>query len=199
MKNSKLIETAIEALTCLPGVGPKSAQRMIYSLLKNNRHGGINLSQVLKQAMTEVSNCSVCQTYTENEICDICISKGRLATGTVCVVENPSDIIAVERTGQFDGRYFVLHGNLSPIDGISPEDLKIDILENQLKSGNVSEVILATSSSIHGEATALFISEICKKYKIQSTRIAYGIPIGGELDLVDGSTLIHAFSGRKTY
>ncbi|ASK78524.1 recombination protein RecR [Paraphotobacterium marinum] len=199
MKNSKLIETAIEALTCLPGVGPKSAQRMIYSLLKNNRHGGINLSQVLKQAMTEVSNCSVCQTYTENEICEICLNKDRLATGTVCVVENPSDIIAVERTGQFDGRYFVLHGNLSPIDGISPEDLKIDILENQLKSGNISEVILATSSTIHGEATALFISEICKKYKIQSTRIAYGIPIGGELDLVDGSTLIHAFSGRKTY
>ena len=199
MKNSKLIETAIEALTCLPGVGPKSAQRMIYSLLKNNRHGGINLSQVLKQAMTEVSNCSVCQTYTENEICEICVNNDRLATGMVCVVENSSDIIAVERTGQFDGRYFVLHGNLSPIDGISPEDLKIDILENQLKSGNISEVILATSSTIHGEATALFISEICKKYKIQSTRIAYGIPIGGELDLVDGSTLIHAFSGRKTY
>ena len=199
MKNSKLIETAIEALTCLPGVGPKSAQRMIYSLLKNNRNAGINLSQVLEQAMTKVSNCSMCQTYTENEICNICINKDRLASGTVCVVENSSDIIAVEQTGQFDGRYFVLHGNLSPIEGISPEDLKIEVLENQLKNGNVSEVILATSSTIHGEATALFISEICKKYKIQSTRIAYGIPIGGELDLVDGNTLIHAFSGRKSY
>ena len=193
---SSIIEQLTEAFRCLPGVGPKSAQRMVWHLLQRDRQGGIHLADKLAEAMKAVGRCESCRNLTENSICDLCSSKSR-DSGTLCIVETPADVLAIEQSGSFRGYYFVLMANLSPIDGIGPEEIGIEQLINRCGQG-VKEVILAMGSSIEGEATAHYISEVVKPLGIQLSRIAHGIPLGGELEFVDGGTLTHALEGRKT-
>lgn len=186
----------MEALRCLPGVGPKSAQRMAFSLLQRNRQGGLQLAEVLGKAMTEIGHCQSCRTFTEEDICAICANPRRQENGQICVVESPADIVAVESTGQFSGRYFVLMGHLSPLDGIGPSDIGLDVLEFRMQNESITELILATNPTVEGEATAHYIAELCSEYDIPATRIAHGVPVGGELELVDGTTLSHSIAGR---
>ncbi len=196
MSESKsAIEELIDALRILPGVGPKSAQRMVYHLLERNRDGARRLANKLESAMDQVQHCSSCRNFSEANLCSVCMSEKR-DNELLCVVESPGDVSAIEQTGHYRGKYFVLMGTLSPIDGIGPSELGIDELLERCKDG-VSEVILAVSSSVEGEATAHYISELVKLRHIKVSRIAQGIPLGGELELVDGGTLGHALSGRK--
>ncbi len=197
MRTSAKLEQLMDALRCLPGVGPKSAQRMAFQLLQRDRQGGLQLADALSQAMTEIGHCSQCRTFTEDETCHICLNPKRQANGQLCVVESPADIAAVEATGQFSGRYFVLMGHLSPLDGIGPSDIGLDELDYRLKSGDIQEVILATNPTVEGEATAQYIAELCHLHKVNASRIAHGVPVGGELDLVDGTTLSHSLLGRQ--
>lgn len=186
----------MEALRCLPGVGPKSAQRMAFHLLQRNRQGGVKLSEALLSAMTDIGHCEKCRTFTEEEVCAICNNPRRQENGQICVVESPADIAAIEATGQYSGRYFVLMGHLSPLDGIGPSDIGLDLLEKRLVSETVSELILATNPTVEGEATAHYISELCAEHNVVASRIAHGVPMGGELELVDGTTLSHSIIGR---
>lgn len=197
MKYSPLLSELISALTCLPGVGEKSAQRMAFHLLERNRDGGNRLSTALQNAMEHIGHCQICRTFTEQSICDICAHPERQESGILCVVESPQDVLAIEQTLSFKGTYFVLMGHLSPIDGIGPADIGLNELENRLKSESISEVILATNPTVEGEATAHYIGQLCKDLDIDASRIAHGVPVGGELEYVDGSTLTHAFSGRR--
>lgn len=197
MKYSPLIDELIKRLRILPGVGSKSAQRMAFSLLEKERTNGLALSQAIFNAMEHVKHCSLCQTFTEQEICDICRQPKRQQTGLICVVESPQDVVAIEQTSQYSGRYFVLGGHLSPIDGIGPQEIGIDKLGHLLKVESVNEVILATNPTVEGEATAHYIGQMCKELNIKASRIAHGVPIGGELEYVDGSTLTHALNGRQ--
>ncbi|ARR48812.1 TPA: recombination mediator RecR [Photobacterium damselae] len=197
MRTSLLLEQLMEALRCLPGVGPKSAQRMAFSLLQRNRQGGLQLAEALNHAMTEIGHCRDCRTFTEDDICAICDNPRRKENGIVCVVESPADIVAVEATGQFSGRYFVLMGHLSPLDGIGPSDIGLDTLEFRLQNEAISELILATNPTVEGEATAHYIAELCQEYGVPASRIAHGVPVGGELELVDGTTLSHSLAGRQ--
>ena len=199
MKLSPLVQDLIDSLKCLPGVGPKSAQRMAFHLLERNRIGGQKLATALASAMEDVGHCKGCRTFTELEFCEICQSPKRQLKRMLCVVESPADILAIEQTGEFTGRYFVLMGHLSPIDGIGPQDLGLDKLELLLNSGDFDEMILATNPTVEGEATAHYIAELAKRYNITCSRIAHGVPVGGELEYVDGNTLSHAFSGRKNF
>ncbi|KLV04305.1 MULTISPECIES: recombination mediator RecR [Photobacterium] len=196
MRTSQLLEQLMEALRCLPGVGPKSAQRMAFSLLQRNRQGGLQLADALQKAMTEIGHCRDCRTFTEEEVCSICSNPRRQENGQICVVESPADILAVEATGQFSGRYFVLMGHLSPLDGIGPSDIGLDVLEFRMQTETISEVILATNPTVEGEATAHYIAELCGEYQVEASRIAHGVPVGGELELVDGTTLSHSLAGR---
>ncbi|MFG0731896.1 recombination mediator RecR [Photobacterium damselae] len=197
MRTSLLLEQLMEALRCLPGVGPKSAQRMAFSLLQRNRQGGLQLAEALNHAMIEIGHCRDCRTFTEDDICAICDNPRRKENGIVCVVESPADIVAVEATGQFSGRYFVLMGHLSPLDGIGPSDIGLDTLEFRLQNEAISELILATNPTVEGEATAHYIAELCQEYGVPASRIAHGVPVGGELELVDGTTLSHSLAGRQ--
>ncbi|MGR5061830.1 recombination mediator RecR [Photobacterium sp. DNB22_13_2] len=197
MRTSHLLEQLMEALRCLPGVGPKSAQRMAFSLLQRNRQGGLQLADALSKAMTEIGHCRDCRTFTEEEVCAICSNPRRQENGEICVVESPADIVAVEATGQFSGRYFVLMGHLSPLDGIGPSDIGLDTLEFRLQNESINELILATNPTVEGEATAHYIAELCSEYSIPASRIAHGVPVGGELELVDGTTLSHSLAGRQ--
>ncbi|WP_018693167.1 recombination mediator RecR [Algicola sagamiensis] len=197
MKLTPLVTELIEALKCLPGVGPKSAQRMAFHLLEHDRYAGEKLGIVLQKAMEQVQHCQQCRTFSETDLCAICESPKR-ESDSLCIVESPADVVAIEQTGQFQGRYFVLLGRLSPLDGVGPADLGLDKLEAQLQLGQVKEVILATNPTVEGEATAHYIAELCEKHKIQATRIAHGVPVGGELEYVDGTTLTHALSGRTS-
>ena len=197
MRTSHMLEQLMEALRCLPGVGPKSAQRMAFHLLQRNRKGGLQLADALSKAMTEIGHCSECRTFTEEETCHICLNPKRKENGLLCVVESPGDIAAVESTGQFSGRYFVLMGHLSPLDGIGPSDIGLDNLDFRLQRGDISEVILATNPTVEGEATAQYIAELCHVHKVNASRIAHGVPVGGELELVDGTTLSHSLLGRQ--
>ncbi|WP_392565230.1 recombination mediator RecR [Utexia brackfieldae] len=197
MQTSPLLESLMEALRCLPGVGPKSAQRMAFHLLQRNRAGGLNLANMLHEAMTHIGHCHDCRTFTEQEYCAICSNPRRQASQQLCIVETPADIVAIEQTGQYAGRYFVLLGHLSPLDGIGPQDIGLDRLEQRLSRESISEVILATNPTIEGEATANYIAEICAEYNTVATRIAHGVPVGGELEMVDGTTLSHSFIGRQ--
>ncbi|MGF1737455.1 recombination mediator RecR [Photobacterium satsumensis] len=197
MRTSHLLEQLMEALRCLPGVGPKSAQRMAFSLLQRNRQGGLQLADALSKAMTEIGHCRDCRTFTEEEVCAICSNPRRQENGEICVVESPADIVAVEATGQFSGRYFVLMGHLSPLDGIGPSDIGLDTLEFRLQNEPINELILATNPTVEGEATAHYIAELCSEYSIPASRIAHGVPVGGELELVDGTTLSHSLAGRQ--
>lgn len=198
MKFSPLISELIDAFKVLPGVGPKSAQRMAFQLLERNRTGALHLSQVLHDAMEHVKHCSQCRTFTESDLCEICANPARKESGQLCIVESPQDVLAIEQTSEFKGQYFVLMGHLSPIDGIGPAEIGLDELANLISAGNYKEVILATNPTVEGEATAHYIAQMCKKQDIAASRIAHGVPVGGELEYIDGNTLTHAFTGRRT-
>lgn len=192
---SPLIDQLIEALRCLPGVGPKSAQRMAFHLLERHRDAGRRLGTMLQDAMQKISHCKTCRTFTEHEQCAIC-SNPRRDQKLLCIVETPADVIAVEQTGGFRGTYFVLQGHLSPLDGIGPNELGVDYLVERVKSIEITEIILATNPTVEGEATAHYLANVLKKYPCKISRIAHGVPIGGELEYIDGNTLARAFSGR---
>src|SRR5215475_9543791 len=197
MKHSPHLSQLIEALRALPGVGPKSAQRMAFHLLQEGRAGARALAGALDTALESVVRCSRCRMLTEGETCSICSATQR-DTSLLCVVESPADVVAIEQSGSYRGRYFVLMGHLSPLDGIGPEQLGIRALEAILSEGIVREVILATNPTVEGEATAHFLGDLAMKRGIMASRIAHGIPIGGELEYVDGGTLAHALSGRQS-
>ncbi len=197
MRTSSMLEQLMEALRCLPGVGPKSAQRMAFHLLQRDRQGGLKLADALTHAMTEIGHCSQCRTFTEDDVCSICSNPKRQENGQICVVETPADIAAIEATGQYSGRYFVLMGHLSPLDGIGPSDIGLDIFDYRLQQKDISEVILATNPTVEGEATAQYIADLCHEHDVSVSRIAHGVPVGGELELVDGTTLSHSLLGRQ--
>lgn len=192
---SPLIDQLIRSLRILPGVGPKSAQRVALYLLERNREGAVSLAHALLAAAEHVKHCRGCRTLTEQELCAICASPRRDAS-LMCVVESPADVFALEQSGNFSGRYFVLHGRLSPIDGIGPAELGINQLIERLGEG-VTEVIVATNPTMEGEATAHYIAEKAKRLGVKATRIAHGVPIGGELEYIDGGTLAHALASRR--
>ena len=197
MSFSPLIETLVEALRCLPGVGPKSAQRMTMHLLERDREGGQALAEALQAAMAGVGHCKQCRNFSELELCIIC-ADSRRDESTICVVESPADVVAVEQSGSYRGRYFVLMGHLSPIDGIGPEEIGLHLLQERVRQSDAEEVILATNPTVEGEATAFYLAELLRSEKgIKVSRIAHGVPLGGELEYVDGSTLAHALSGRR--
>lgn len=198
MQNQSLLKELIQSLCCLPGIGPKSAQRMAFHLLQRNRDGGKQLSRILSQAMEDIGYCLDCRTLSETEHCAICSNPLR-SRELLCVVESAADVWVIDQATSFNGTYFVLHGRLSPLDGIGPDQLGIDQLEQRLASGSVKEIILATNSTIEGQATAHFIGEIANKYAICATRIAHGVPMGGELEFIDSGTLAHAFNGRREF
>jgi recombination protein RecR len=193
-----MIKNLIKSFTKLPGVGNKTAQRFAYHLLERNRDAGMELAKSLELAMTHVKNCKDCQTLTENDICSICADPDR-DNSILCIVETPNDLNLIEESGIFKGKYFVLGGYLSPIDGITPEDLGLDILESKIKQNEIIEIILATNATIEGEVTAHFIKNMTKGLNLNVTRIAHGIPIGGELEYADSNTIAHALSDRKNY
>ena len=191
-----IIDELIDSLRCLPGVGPKSAQRMALHLLERNRDGAVRLASAIAEAAEHVGRCQLCRTLTESDVCVICINPRR-DIQQLCVVETPADLLAIEQSGTYKGRYFVLLGHLSPIDGIGPEAIGIDQLMTRLAEENINELILATNLTVEGEATAHYISERAKVQGVTVSRIAHGVPMGGELEYVDGGTLSHAFSSRK--
>ncbi len=196
MNFSPSIEELIDALRCLPGVGPKSAQRMTLHLLERDREGAENLAEALIGAVNKVSHCQRCRNFTELEVCEICIDPKRDST-MICVVETPADVLAVEMSGSYRGIYYVLMGHLSPIDGIGPEEIGLDLFHARVVEEGISEVILATNPTVEGEATAYYIIDLLQGEAVKVSRIAHGVPLGGELEYVDGSTLAHAFSGRR--
>lgn len=180
----------------LPGVGPKSAQRMAYHLLARERAGGERLGQIMSQAMTDIGTCDQCRDFTEQTTCAICASAARDNT-LLCVVESPSDRLAIDNATGFRGKYFVLHGKLSPLDGIGPADIGLDILQRRLAQGDApQELIIATNPTIEGEATAHYLSGMAREAGIRATRLAHGVPLGGELEYLDRGTLAHAFGSR---
>jgi len=193
-----VIDELIDALRCLPGVGPKSAQRMALHMLERNRQGGMRLSTALATAAQQVRRCQRCRNLTEQDQCAICANPRR-DEKRVCVVETPADLFAIESSGSYRGLYFVLMGHLSPIDGIGPEAIGVDQLMTRLKDEAVEELILATNLTVEGEATAHYIGERARAGGVQVTRIAHGVPLGGELEFVDGGTLAHAFNSRKQF
>ena len=195
MNSSPLLDQLIEAFRCLPGVGPKSAQRMALHLLEREREGGRKLSTALADAVEHVGNCQLCRTFTEETLCRICASNSRNKQ-QYCVVESPADVFAIEQSGSYQGVYFVLMGHLSPIDGIGPEQLAIPKLVQQVADSKAEEVIIACNSTVEGDATAYYIADQLKGFGVVVSRIAHGVPVGGELEYVDGGTLSHAFSGR---
>ena len=193
----KTIDQLIDALRILPGVGVKSAQRMALQLLEKNREGAFKLAEAVNEAATKVGKCQQCRTLTEHDLCNICSDSSR-SDFQLCVVESPADLFAIEQAGGYRGKYFVLLGHLSPIDGIGPEQLGIDKLIERLQSNQVNELILATNLTVEGEATAHFIADKAKSLGVEVSRIAYGVPMGGELEYVDGGTLNLALQSRKT-
>ncbi|MFK5986154.1 MAG: recombination mediator RecR [Pseudomonadota bacterium] len=198
MKRSQLIKQLIDSFKCLPGVGSKSAQRMAYYLLEKNRQGAINLANALYIAAEKVGHCTSCRLLTELDLCELC-SDPRRDKELLCVVESPADVYAIEQSNSYQGKYFVLMGHLSPLDGIGPEQLGLSLLFDKIKKSAYKEVILATNTTVEGEATAHYIVEQLQPYPVKVTRIAHGVPLGGELEYVDGSTLSHALSGRKDF
>ena len=191
--NQDLVTELVNALTILPGVGKKSAQRMALYLLDRNKDGASILANTLLQAVDSIQRCSSCRMLTSKNLCGVCSDNSRDGL-SICVVESPSDVLAIESTGGYKGKYFVLMGRLSPIDGIGPEDIGIDDLLKLIESKSVKEIILATSSTVEGDATAIYIKDHVKTAKV--SRISYGIPIGGELEYVDGTTIARAIEGR---
>ncbi|MSR15690.1 MAG: recombination protein RecR [Gammaproteobacteria bacterium] len=193
-----LLTDLIKALQCLPGIGPKSAQRAAFHLLERNRDGARRLSRALEQAMSQIGRCEACRTFSETPRCRICDSPERDGS-VLCVVETPLDVTAIEHALDFKGQYFVLMGRLSPIDGVSPATLKLEVLEARLAQGVVKELIVATGTTMEGEATAHYLKQMALHAKVAATRIAYGIPVGGDLEYVDSSTLSLAIQSRRAY
>lgn len=196
MSFSPLLQQLIDALRCLPGVGQKTAQRMAFQLLERNREGGLKLSDKLKEALTHIQHCAICRNFSEAQICELCNNPKRDDT-QLCIVETPIEVMTVEQTQTFNGRYFVLMGRISPLDGIGPRELKLDELEQRLQNNIIKEMILAINPTIEGQATCYYLSELAKKYQINVSQIAYGVPFGGELEWVDLPTIAHAFKTRQ--
>tara|TARA_R110000823_G_scaffold130015_26_gene258168 strand:+ start:2645 stop:3244 length:600 start_codon:yes stop_codon:yes gene_type:complete len=196
MKFSPSLQNLVEALRCLPGVGPKSAQRMSMHLLERDREGASQLATALQDAVERIGHCTQCRNFTELEICEICADTRREAR-LVCVVETPADVLAVEQSAGFRGLYFVLMGHLSPIDGIGPAEIGLDRFYQRVIDEGIEEVILATNPTVEGEATAYYLTQLLQPVGVTVSRIAHGIPLGGELEYVDGSTLAHALAGRR--
>ena len=193
-----LLDALIDSLKCLPGVGPKSAQRMAFHLLQRNRDGAKNLAKNLERAAKEIGHCKNCRTFTENELCVICSDQTRLQN-QVCIVESPADVFTIEKSTDYKGTYFVLMGRLSPLDGIGPKEIGLDVLEKRLQEQDIEEMILATNSTVEGEVTAHILGEMAHKQNIRTTRLAQGVPVGGELEFVDQNTIAQAFNARKNY
>jgi recombination protein RecR len=196
MKFSPSLQKLIDALRCLPSVGPKSAQRMTLHLLERDREGALALASALHDAVEKIGHCKLCRNFTELEICEIC-SDSRRENTVVCVVETPADVLAVEQSGSYRGLYFVLMGHLSPIDGIGPAEIGLEAFYQRVIDEAIEEVILATNSTVEGEATAYYLTDMLQPVGVQVSRIAHGVPLGGELEFVDGTTLAHALSGRR--
>ena len=196
MSYSPLLVRLIDSLRCMPGVGQKSAQRIAFHLLERDREGADGLSAALADAVKGIGHCSRCRMLTEHEICSICSAPGR-ETSQLCVVESPADVMAVEDATGFRGLYFVLMGHLSPLDGIGPQELGLDALEARLGEDDVTELIIATNPTVEGDATAHYLADVAARHDVQASRIAHGVPLGGELEYVDGGTLSHAFYGRR--
>ncbi len=196
MSYSPLLVSLIEGLRCMPGVGQKSAQRIAFHLLERDRDGAKNLSKALVEAVEGIGHCSRCRMFTEHELCSICSATGR-DMSQLCVVESPADVMALEDATGFRGLYFVLMGHLSPLDGIGPDELGANQLEEWLASGEVSELIIATNPTVEGDATAHYLADLAAQRGVKASRIAHGVPLGGELEYVDGGTLSHAFYGRR--
>ena len=180
----------------MPGVGRKSAQRIAFSLLERDREGALSMSQALSEAVEGIGHCQQCRMFTERDLCDICSAAGR-DHSQLCAVESPADVMAVEDATGYRGLYFVLMGHLSPLDGIGPEQLGLAALDKRLSGGEVSELIIATNPTVEGDATAHYLAEMAAKHGVTASRIAHGVPLGGELEYVDGGTLSHAFFGRR--
>ena len=194
----KSLQNVVDALRVLPGVGQKTALRMALYLLEKNQAGAENISKTLDYAVNTIQRCAQCRNLTDNDICDDCLDTRR-DDSLLCVVENPVDVFALRQSIEYKGRYFVLFGRLSPLDGIGPHELGLDLLESRFQEGIIKEVILATNTTVEGEATAHYIAEIAKQYEVLVSRIAHGVPLGGELEYLDGGTLSHAFLARKSY
>lgn len=195
--SSPLIQQLVDAFRILPGVGPKSAQRMTYYLLERQREGGQRLAQTLLAALEKVGHCESCRTLSEDPVCAICASAKR-DDSLLCVVETPADVLSIEQAGIYQGKYFVLMGHLSPIDGIGPEQLGLGLLKQKLQQPGLLELILATNPTVEGEATAHYIHQMASAEGVKVSRLAQGLPMGGELEYIDSATLSHAFSGRRT-
>jgi recombination protein RecR len=193
---SPLLDQLAQALQCLPGVGSKSAQRMLLHLLERDREAARHLARTLEEATRRIGNCERCRMLCEDPICRYCSNPQR-DSSQLCVVETPADLLAIEHSGAFSGKYFVLMGQLSPIDGIGPAELGLDLLEQRFREGGILEVVLATSVTVEGDATAQLIASLARKYGIAASRIAYGVPVGGELEFVDAGTLSRALAGRR--
>jgi recombination protein RecR len=196
MAYSPLLVRMIDALRCMPGVGRKSAQRIAFHLLERDREGAAGLAAALEDAVKGIGHCSRCRMFTEHELCSICSAGGR-DDSQLCVVESPADVMAVEDATGYRGLYFVLMGHLSPLDGIGPEELGLGVLEERLAEGAVKEMIIATNPTVEGDATAHYLADLAGRHAVQASRIAHGVPLGGELEYVDGGTLSHAFYGRR--
>ena len=193
--SSPLLEQLIEALRVLPGVGRKTAQRMAYHVLERGRDGGRHLAGVLAEAVDRVGHCSQCRDFSEDEVCGTCASAGR-DRQLLCVVESPADRLAIETATGYRGLYYVLQGRLSPLDGIGPRELGLDALSARLQGGEVAELIVATSATVEGEATAHYLAQLARQHGVRPSRLAQGLPLGGELEYVDRGTLSHAFGTR---
>ncbi|HET6632373.1 MAG TPA: recombination mediator RecR [Rhodanobacteraceae bacterium] len=194
---SKLLAELIDALCCLPGVGVKSAQRMAFHLLERDRDGGRRLADALSAAMDGVGHCQRCRSFSEQPVCALC-SSGDREHGLLCVVESPSDLAAIEQATSYRGLYFVLLGRLSPLDGLGPEELGLDLLAQRLGEGTVEEMIIATNATVEGAATAHYLAQLAHAAGVRATRLAHGVPLGGELEYIDRNTLAHAFGGRQS-
>jgi recombination protein RecR len=195
---SPLLTELIAVLQYLPGIGPKSAQRIAFHLLEQNRDKARRLAAVLERAATDIGQCASCRTFCEEPVCGLCRSAQR-DSGVLCVVESPLDVSSIEQAADFRGRYYVLRGRLSPIDGVTPDALGLPQLEQRLAAGEVRELIVATGTTMEGEATAHYLKEIARRTNVRATRIAHGVPVGGDLEFVDGSTLSHALASRREY
>jgi len=196
MSYSPLLVRLIDGLRCMPGVGQKSAQRIAFHLLERDREGAENLSTALADAVRGIGHCRRCRMFSEHELCSICSASGR-DVAQLCVVESPADVMAIEDATGFRGLYFVLMGHLSPLDGIGPDELGLDQLDAWLQEGDVQELIIATNPTVEGDATAHCLADLANRHSVEASRIAHGVPLGGELEYVDGGTLSHAFFGRR--
>ncbi|MEO1595283.1 MAG: recombination mediator RecR [Pseudomonadota bacterium] len=197
MAFTPLLTDLIDALRCLPGVGQKSAQRMAFALLERDRDGAVRLADGLRAAAEGIGHCERCRMFSETPLCPICADATR-DDSQLCVVESPADVLALDAATGFRGRYFVLMGHLSPLDGIGPEELGLDLLTTRLRDDRLREVIIATNPTVEGDATAHYVADLASRSGVAASRIAHGVPVGGELEYVDGGTLSHAFTGRRS-